>query len=807
VVAVWEKRPNAAGIKVKFEFPWLLLLLIGPLLMVLWKRVNNRFLMLMKAAALATLILAMSGPTIVVPRHRPVGVTIVVDSAAGATAEPFARGFIDNKVAWTRVLSLAASAEKNNIERALRAAAAQVPDGYSPRVLLISDGTAAQGDLARAIDELQQMHVAVDTVPLTRGFAMKPSLDSVRVPERVYAGERFPLDLTLVSPIAATAQIDVGVGDRGRTAQPIHLQRGWNLIRTRESTLSTGDVVISGRLSADGLQPLSFDHLLQVSRAHVAYVSASPTPAEALVLRLLHLNGAETERDPSLKTTAGVQLIVLSGEDLSSLSAGEKVRLAGYVKDGGGLLLLGGEGAPFKDKSELDALDHVLPATLAPPQNAGDKCVVMLIDKSSSMAGPKIKMAQQSVLAIAGSLGPEDSVGVLAFNHANRWIIPIQKFRDRRLLAQEISGLTADGGTEIPRALTAAYRAALLSKAKYRHLVLVTDGISVEGESVHMAQDALRQGISISTVGLGAGVNRSFLEAIAKASGGRSYFLSDPKDLKRITLKDVRDYLGTNSIERSSRPVAHRSNPVLEGVDIRQASALTRYTRYTTRPGANEVLAVGEGGRDPLYVQWQYGMGKVGLFTSDAIPEWASSWKEAASFNRLWANIVQDLFSRAKVSEVNAAAGPGNEDLQIRYSLGPNATEGPVPAILVLGPDGFRKQAAVQQATPVSYIAKANIGERSGTFRVVSDPPSAEFPATAVLVHRQGELDPLASRKMLQQIARLTGGKFYEDPASRPAWHAELVRSRMRLWPAMVCLAIAFNLVELIGRRKIFIHF
>jgi Ca-activated chloride channel family protein len=805
-----EKGLSAGrGFEVNLEFPWMLLLIACPLLLARfgWNRVDNRLFMLMKAGSLAALILALSGPTIVVTHYRQVGLAIVLDTSADATAA-LADGLVDHKeVGWTRVLSFAESAEKNNIERILRDAAAQVPEGYASRVLLLSDGTAARGDLARAVTELQQMHVAVDTMPLTWGPSQKPRLDFVQVPSRVYAGERFPLDLAVVSPIDTQAQIDLGVGDGGRAAQSIHLQRGSNLIRAHERTLSTGAVLIAGRLSADGMEQVAFEHLLQVNRARVAYVSERSTAAEALLLRLLRLNGAEIERDPFLKATAKAQLVVLSGEDLSVLSASEKVRLAGYVKDGGGLLLLGGEGAPFRDKSEMDALDQVLPATLAPPQNAGDKCVVMLIDKSSSMAGPKIKMAQQSVLAIADSLGPDDSVGVLAFNHANRWIIPIQKFRNRRLLVQEISSLTADGGTEIPRALSAAYHAALLSKAKYRHLVLVTDGISVEGDSVRMAQDAFRQGIAISTVGLGTAVNRSFLEAVATASGGRSYFLSDPKDLKRITLKDVRDYLGTNSVDRLSRAIARRGNAVLEGVDIRKAPALTRYTRYITRPGANQVLAIGEGGRDPLYVQWQYGMGKVGLFTSDAISEWAGSWKDAAEFDRLWANIVQDLFSRAKVSEVNAAACAGSENLQIRYSLGPNATEAPVPEILVLGPDGFKKQASVEQVTPASYIAKVSIGARSGIFRVVSDPPSAAFPSTAVLVRQGGEANPSADRKTLQQIAKLTGGNFYGDPTSRPSWHAELVKSRIRLWPGLVCLAIVLNLVELMGRRKIFIYF
>jgi hypothetical protein len=38
-------------------------------------------------------------------------------------------------------------------------------------------------------------------------------------------------------------------------------------------------------------------------------------------------------------------------------------------------------------------------------------------------------------------------------------------------------------------------------------------------------------------------------------------------------------------------------------------------------------------------------------------------------------------------------------------------------------------------------------------------------------------------------------------------WRAETIKGRVRLWPALVYLAIAFNLFELVMRRKNRIEF
>ncbi len=130
--------------------------------------------------------------------------------------------------------------------------------------------------------------------------------------------------------------------------------------------------------------------------------------------------------------------------------------------------------------------------------------------------------------------------------------------------------------------------------------MLLTDGISEEGDSFDLAREAAQHDVTISTVGLGQDVNRSYLEKVAAASGGRSYFLNDPQGLEQILLKDVRDYSGATAIEKSLKPIVEEPAEVLEGTGMDNAPPLKGYARYVVKPGAENILAVDEQKKDPL---------------------------------------------------------------------------------------------------------------------------------------------------------------------------------------------------------------
>src|SRR5205085_3509348 len=105
------------------------------------------------------------------------------------------------------------------------------------------------------------------------------------------------------------------------------------------------------------------------------------------------------------------------------------------------------------------------------------------------------------------------------------------------------------------------------------------------------------------------------------------------------------------------------------------APPLKGYARFVSKPTADTVLNIDPTQNDPLYVRWQYGLGRAAVFTSDAKSRWAESWVTWPGFDRFWINITRDLLSHSSQSEASAHFDTANENIEVTYRLGPAVTE------------------------------------------------------------------------------------------------------------------------------------
>ena len=145
-----------------------------------------------------------------------------------------------------------------------------------------------------------------------------------------------------------------------------------------------------------------------------------------------------------------------------------------------------------------------------------------------------MELARLAAIGVVENLRPIDHVGVLIFDNSHQWAIPMRRAEDRTMMKRIISGITPDGGTQIAPALAEGYKRILTATGVYKHVVLLTDGISEEGDSIALAKEAAANRITISTVGLGQDVNRAYLEKVALNAKGKAYFLTDPSGLEQI---------------------------------------------------------------------------------------------------------------------------------------------------------------------------------------------------------------------------------------------------------------------------------
>ena len=651
---------------------------------------------------------------------------------------------------------------------------------------------------------MRRLQVPVDTIALAGRPGTDLRLDSLALPDIAYAGEQIPIDLTIQSPADARATVDVSVEGRPLGSSTVQLTAGANTLRVHARLNTTGATSISGRIRTSKFGELPFEQAIAMRRAKVLYLSQDPAGSDLNLLRVFEQGAFDVTRDASVidRNLGSIQLVVLNNLDLNDLSSARKSRLDEYVRNGGGLLLIGGERQVYKSEKLMDALDRALPAKLAPPKSPEGTSVILIIDKSSSMEGRKIELARLSAIGVVDHLRPVDNIGVLIFDNSFQWAVPLRRAEDKSLIKRLISGITPDGGTQIAPALNEAYRKVLPSKGVYKHIVLLTDGISEEGDSIELAKKAADNQVTISTVGLGQDVNRAYLEKVAATSNGRSYFLNEPQGLEQILLKDVKDYTGGTAVERVLSPIVERKAEVLEGVGMESAPALKGYARYAAKDGAETILAIDAVKRDPLFVRWQYGLGRSAVFASDAKSRWAEEWMTWPGFDKFWTNVARDLLTHAEPSEAGAQFDPANGDIDVSYRLSEEMPDpGSAPAIFVLGPGKFEKAMPVKRVAGRLYRGSLHIGSLRGLFRIRPVQETPAFPEVGLYRQREELQDYGSNSVLLKQIANLTGGRF--DPPVESIFDARgrSVSTVWQFWPALLGLAIALNVAELMARK------
>lgn len=817
-----------------FAHPLFLLLILLPAAWIAWswRLRGNRVNLLLKAVSLAAIILALAEPIVTLPQTKTAAL-VLVDTSGSISGNDLRQA--DDMAAriaasrgrnWMRVIPFASaprrlsdselsngfhfrtagneSAGGTNLEAALTSSTFAMPAGYLPRLVLISDGNENEGSSPRALAELQRLHVPVDTIPLAGRPTSGLRLQSVSLPRAAYAGEQVPIDLTVLSPESTQAQVEISAEGKKLGTNQVSLQPGVNYLRAHARVNSSGATAISGRIEAAQLGDVPFEAAVELKRAKVLYLSQDPPGSDNNLLKALSEAQFELSRDASQleKDLGDFQLIILNNLDLSVFTPAQKARLEQYTKDGGGLLLIGGERQVYKENKQMDALDRVLPAKLAPPKSPEGICVGLIIDKSSSMEGRKIDLARLSAIGVVDHLRPIDYIGVLIFDNSFQWAVPVRRAEDKLLIKRLISGITPDGGTQIAPALAETYRRVLPSKASIKHIVLLTDGISEEGDSLDLAKEALAHQVTISTVGLGQDVNRTYLEKIAANAGGRSYFLNEPGGLEQILLKDVQDYSGSTVVELPLTPIVAHDAEILDGVGMNTAPPLKGYARFIAKPAADTVLDIDAAKKDPLYVQWQYGLGRAAVFASDAKSRWAESWIGWPGFDKFWINVTRDLLSHSNRSEGAARFDTANNSIEVTYRLSANTPEpAGIPPIFVLGPNGFEKPITITKTAPRVYSGTLHTGNLRGLFRVRPVTENSAFPEIGLDRQEQELQDRGSDTRLLSQISSFTGGRFNPPPSSIFDSDGRVTYTRLQLWPALLAIAILFTITELIVRK------
>lgn len=176
--------------------------------------------------------------------------------------------------------------------------------------------------------------------------------------------------------------------------------------------------------------------------------------------------------------------------------------------------------------------------------------LALVIDRSGSMEGDRIKKAKNAAVMAVNMLNSEDTLSVISYDSVVEVIVPATKVKDKVQLIKKIRSLESRGMT----ALFAGVSQGLdqvskhLDKEQVNRIILLSDGQANVGPSSvselsGLAKIAAKKGVAITTMGIGEGYNEDLMAAIAQYSDGSHMFVEDSSDLEKTFAKEFNDVM------------------------------------------------------------------------------------------------------------------------------------------------------------------------------------------------------------------------------------------------------------------------
>ncbi|HJQ83940.1 MAG TPA: VWA domain-containing protein [Candidatus Binatia bacterium] len=174
--------------------------------------------------------------------------------------------------------------------------------------------------------------------------------------------------------------------------------------------------------------------------------------------------------------------------------------------------------------------------------------LIVVLDRSGSMAGEKIEHARAAVRELVAQLGADDRFALVAYANDAALAIPLAPVSDaaRAGWLATIRDLPADGGTNMASGLDLALdtleRARLPGRAP--RAILISDGLANQGDAtpeglVRRAGRAARGEYVLSAVGVGADFNEYVMRALADAGTGNYYYLEGSRELASVFAREL----------------------------------------------------------------------------------------------------------------------------------------------------------------------------------------------------------------------------------------------------------------------------
>lgn len=644
---------------------WLLPVLLVPGLIYLHTRAKNKLLVASRLAVLCLIIIAASNPYVVATqtvRSEQPSMTLLDDKTgsmsifdpdvsarlSGVLNNVQTRSFSgDSTPLGDKILQYSAPGETLVL----------VTDGYSNKGRPLADALS----LARASDT-SVFAIQIAPVKMDAGVEIVGTNTAV-------IGDDYPFKVTIHSSDSYEGPLTV-YADGARIYTDNIIANETTSITISHTFREIGTHILRASIAPDS-QPVNDEYqkaVYVVPKPNVLLVTDTPSPLTTVLASLYDLR-ISTDLPSDLK---GYKAVMLDNRRYSP----ELDLLKNYVRDGGGLVVVGGTGSYEYGGYYNTTFEQALPIKSTPSTFEGGKTAVMVIDISFSLIEAKTKdgtplLDYEKALAIELLKSPDLQdyrMGLVVFGTKAYDISePVPLSSGRSFLVDRISSLSPsttensylDGGLQ--------YAWNMLNESGGKgEVIVLSDGNllnypEVVKHSVQLIND-MKMTTRLIQVQTFPGASGNFAEMAAK-TGADFYAFTYPDSLS-TKIQGQPAKAPEEPKQLKGFPISVVNNDHYITSELKVNATITGFNDVTPRPGAQRLVAMTDG--KPVLTTWRYGLGRVAALSTDDGNTWASSIYEPPN-SRLISSMVNWAIGdpRPEENRIDAEDGWLGTPLQI----------------------------------------------------------------------------------------------------------------------------------------------
>jgi len=717
-------------------------------------------------------------------------------------------------------VAVASQAGRNAIDQSqtdIAAALEHALQSFAPeqlkRIVLVSDGNENAGDITSVLVRLKRANVEVFTVPIPARSGQDVWIENLMAPQQVNADEQFPLEVQVFSSSDVTGKIEIRNGNKILAQRSVPLKKGPNRIAFETSVAeSGGSVVLEAKVQIAGdLFPdnnIFRQPLVVLGRPRILYAEGHPSSAHYLTDAITTEGFSVDVIDPMALPETAEELgrydaVILSDADAKGISEHQMDALSTYVRNlGGGFIFAGGENVYGEGGYSKTPVEDLLPVTFDVRKPRQDVSMIVILDKSGSMAGDKIRYAKEATKAPVALLKDTDHFGVLTFNFNATWALRPQAVVDRPSILKAIDEIGVGGETNLYPAMKEAFAELQKASDEIKHVIILSDGRTLTDDFAGLTKQMADARITVSTVSVGQEADQDLMGKIASWGKGKTYYAEDPAGVPQIFNQDLESSAGEALQETSFKLTVTKNVEAFKGIDFQSAPRLLGFVQAKARPMAEVLL---EAYKDrPLLARWQFGLGKAMAFTSDVKDRWAVDWLKWNGYSKFWSQAIRETMRRQDNSDFDVRIERSNGFAVISVdAVGKDSgnRDRLHMQVHVVAPDQSVSVIDLPQIGPGEYQARIPLKQR-GTymFRAGSNDSDGANRVLAYSYPEEYHFYPPDVDK-LRAISSETGGIFQPTGPEIFDTRGAHAYIPVTLWPWLSAAALALYGADVLLRR------